>query len=108
MATQRQRSARSASPSVHRSVAPIPGQKNTFVAVKTAPVAQSGVDSDQRESLREVSRKSMFQRKVNDVLKLPNGYLNAAVLIIRWDESIDDFEGHTEEVSGISGIERMQ
>jgi hypothetical protein len=50
----------------------------------------------------------MFQRKVNDVLKLPNGYLNAAVLIIRWDESIDDFEGHTEEVSGISGIERMQ
>jgi hypothetical protein len=50
----------------------------------------------------------MFQRKVNDVLKLPNGYLNAAVLIIRWDESIDDFEGHTGEVSGISGIERMQ
>jgi hypothetical protein len=28
-----------------------------------------------------------------------NTYVKIAVLIIRWDESLDDFQGHTEEVS---------
>jgi hypothetical protein len=62
-------------------------------------VPQSEAEGEQRESLREPIRQALFQRKSNKALKLPNGYLKVAVLIIRWDKSIDDFKGHTEEVS---------
>jgi hypothetical protein len=62
-------------------------------------VPQPEAEGEQRESLREPIRQALFQRKSNKALKLPNGYLKVAVLIIRWDKSIDDFKGHTEEVS---------
>jgi hypothetical protein len=78
-----------------------PVRKNVIAVsvLESGSVPQPGVDNDQRESLRESVRQSLFQTKSNKALKLPNGYLKVAVLIIRWDKSIDDFEGHTEEVS---------
>lgn len=61
--------------------------------------AQSGVKTERGESLRESVRQALFQATSNKALQLPSGYLKVAVLIIRWDESIDDFkEKHTEEV----------
>lgn len=49
----------------------------------------------QKESVRQ----AWFQSEANDVLQVPNGYLKVTVLIIRWDESIDEFKGHEQEVS---------
>lgn len=49
---------------------------------------------------REPIRQALFQRSLEQALQLPPGYSKVAVLIIRWDESIDDFkERHTKEVS---------
>jgi hypothetical protein len=46
----------------------------------------------------DLQRRSWFQDKVDTVIGKANGYLHVAVLMIRWDESIDDFVRHTEEV----------
>jgi hypothetical protein len=54
-------------------------------------------EKDQIEP-REPTRQALFLNASNRALNLPNGYLKVEVLIIRWDESIDDFKGHTEEV----------
>jgi hypothetical protein len=47
----------------------------------------------------ECDRQAHFQNVSNGILGTPNGYREVEVLIIRWDESIDQFKGHTEEVS---------
>jgi hypothetical protein len=49
--------------------------------------------------LEERDRQAHFQNVSNGILGTPNGYQEVGVLIIRWDESIDQFKGHTEEVS---------
>lgn len=53
---------------------------------------------DQKDNKREAERLNLFQTTCNKALKIPNGYVKVAVLILRWDEKIDDFPGHTEEV----------
>lgn len=50
------------------------------------------------ELKREAARRALFQKESNEVLDMPNGYRKVEVLIVRWDESIDDFEGHGAEV----------
>jgi hypothetical protein len=50
---------------------------------------------------REAENQALFQRTSNDILEIPDSYFKVAVLIIRWDESIDDLKGHTEEVSDV-------
>lgn len=47
----------------------------------------------------ESERQKGFQDQVDSVLGKANGYFHVAVLIIRWHEHIDDFPGHSEEVS---------
>jgi hypothetical protein len=78
--------------------------KNTTGLAYSRPIAQSVAEVDQQGPQREPIRQALFQKKCNDTLKLPNGYLNVAVLIIRWDESIDDLPGHTEEVGNKTEI----
>jgi hypothetical protein len=50
------------------------------------------------EFKREADRRILFQKVANGILGSPNGYRKVEVLIIRWDESIDEFKGHTQEV----------
>jgi hypothetical protein len=50
------------------------------------------------ELKREADRQTLFQKVANGILGSPNGYREVEVLIIRWDESIDQFKGHTQEV----------
>jgi hypothetical protein len=50
------------------------------------------------ELKREADRQTLFQKVANGILGSPNGYRQVEVLIIRWDESIDQFDGHTPEV----------
>jgi hypothetical protein len=50
------------------------------------------------ELKREAERQTLFHKVANGILGSPNGYREVEVLIIRWDESIDQFEGHTQEV----------
>lgn len=86
---------------------PFPAEphKNLHVDAESDYVPQPSLERDHRHSQltvkpeREPVRQALFQRKSNAALKLPNGYVKVAVLIIRWDHSIDGFEGHTEEVS---------
>jgi hypothetical protein len=99
MAIQRQPAVRPAhSGQVQRPPSTKPSKKNTGATTSGGLGFQSGSDIDQRETQREAVRQAIFQRRSNNALKLPNGYLKVAALIIRWDEKIDDFKGHTEEV----------
>jgi hypothetical protein len=52
----------------------------------------------EEEKPRELSRQTLPQQVSEQVLSIPHGYQKVAVLIIRWDEKIDDFAGHNEEV----------
>lgn len=54
---------------------------------------------------REPIRQALFQRSLEQALQLSPGYSKVAVLIIRWDESIDDFnERHTKEIARLQKI----
>ena len=58
------------------------------------------ITPDDKEQLKESERQAWFQNAVNEKLKIPNGYFNVAVLVIRWAEDIDGFrEGHNKEAS---------
>jgi hypothetical protein len=87
-----------ASLNAHRDPSLKHSRKNTAGVTDDRTIPQPAAESDQRIQQREPTRQTLFQKKCNDTLELPNGYLKVAVLIIRWDESIDDFKGHTEEV----------
>lgn len=64
-----------------------------------APLCPPEDEDAKRELKKESERQTWFQNEANDTLKIPNGYLKVSVLIIRWHEDIDEFEGHNEEVS---------
>ncbi|KAI4928211.1 uncharacterized protein J4E92_005695 [Alternaria infectoria] len=58
------------------------------------------------EESRDALRQAIFQKTANEALKIPNGYLKVAVKIIRWNENIDDFKGHTQEIARLERIFR--
>ena len=111
MATQHQPAVRPAHPttlpSLRRLSSAKASRKHSAAIAEGGTTPQAGVENDQEESQREPVRQAVFQRRSNQALKLPNGYLKVAVLIIRWDESIDDFKGHTEEVSRAANAESL-
>lgn len=103
MATQRQPNARHLLPTCSiptRSPPPsdMPGQIPS-IAVQDLPILEPGEDGAKQELQRESERQAWFQNESNVHLNIPNGYEKVAVLIIRWDDSIDEFKGHEEEVS---------
>jgi hypothetical protein len=55
---------------------------------------------------REDERQKLFDSESNEVLNIPNGYREAEVLIVRWDEELDEFVGHTKEVSEQKGCSK--
>lgn len=68
------------------------------VMVEDIVVQQPDDPMQAQELAREAARQTLFQKTSNGVLEVPNGYRKVEVTIIRWHESVDDFEGHTEEV----------
>jgi hypothetical protein len=74
------------------------------------PVFEDGItlnpgdEVTKAELKREADRQTLFQKIVNDQLGSPNGYRKVEVLIIRWDQSIDQFKGHTQEVRTSQGF----
>jgi hypothetical protein len=40
-----------------------------------------------------------FQNAISTELNIPDGYLKASALIIKWHKNLDQFSGHDEEVS---------
>ncbi|KAF2684475.1 hypothetical protein K458DRAFT_302466 [Lentithecium fluviatile CBS 122367] len=72
---------------------------------RTAPlIATPAISVLQPGDERESERQAWFQNVSNDILKIPNGYLKVAVLIIRWDREIDEFKGHDEEIARLESI----
>ncbi|KAI4922709.1 hypothetical protein J4E90_001142 [Alternaria incomplexa] len=72
-------------------------------------VAQSGAllrPGDDAVALkREAERRTLFQKTSNNALDIPNGYRKVEVLILRWDESIDEFkDGHNKEVQRLKWL----
>ncbi|KAF2125114.1 hypothetical protein P153DRAFT_434790 [Dothidotthia symphoricarpi CBS 119687] len=52
-----------------------------------------------REKEKEAEYATCFENVVKAELDIPNGYAKVVVLIIRWDDEIDDFkEGHDKEI----------
>lgn len=89
----------SASPSFRKPLVTKSSRRNSTVIAERGTIPQLGDHNDQQELKREPERQALFRNAANKALHLPNGYLKVAVLIIRWDETIDDFKGHTKEVS---------
>ncbi|KAL5119188.1 hypothetical protein ACEQ8H_002896 [Pleosporales sp. CAS-2024a] len=67
-------------------------------------------DDDATKRLgRDAEWRTLFSRVVNDKLGVPNGYKKVEVLLIRWDEKIDDQEfqvGHGKEIKRLHDIFR--
>jgi hypothetical protein len=72
-------------------VAPVPVDDLTFIDAHD--------EEAKKELSHEAERRTLFQNISNGILQIPNGYRKVEVLIIRWDESVDQFEGHKQEVS---------
>ena len=65
----------------------------------TVPSQACVIKTDDVEKKQEIERKALFENTVNEKLNIPTGYFNVAVLIIRWNENVNEFgEGHSEEV----------
>lgn len=69
------------------------------VTVDDLTFLDPGDEEAKRELNREAERRTLFQNVSNGILQIPNGYRKVEVLIIRWDESVDEFKGHEQEVS---------
>jgi hypothetical protein len=73
-------------------------RQNSPTVVETGALLHPGDDAV--ELKREATRRTLFQKTSNNVLDIPNGYRKVEVLILRWDESIDEFnKGHNQEVT---------
>ncbi|CAN9136467.1 unnamed protein product [Alternaria alternata] len=80
-------------------------RKNTPMIPDDAAAVQSArKEEEEMERKRDAVRQAIFQEASDEALEIPLGYLNVAVKIIRWDESIDDFKGHTEEIERLQSI----
>ncbi|PSN69311.1 hypothetical protein BS50DRAFT_572468 [Corynespora cassiicola Philippines] len=72
------------------------------------------IDQEDYVSSPEIPKKKMesesqlwFQNAVNDKLKIPNSYMKVAVLVLRWNNDIDDHaEGHDKELRKLEDLFR--
>jgi hypothetical protein len=67
-------------------------------SVENPTVLRPDDDDATKRLERDAERRTLFERVVNDKLGVPSGYKKVEVLLLRWDEKIDDFEGHGKEV----------
>jgi hypothetical protein len=72
-------------------------RQNSPIVIETTTSLRPSDDAE--ELKREAARRTLFQKISNNQFDIPNGYRKVEVLILRWDESIDDFgKGHNQEV----------
>jgi hypothetical protein len=105
MAAQRQSNARpvhTKTTETCQSPKPInPSRQNSIVvpvAVDDLTYLDPCDEEAKKELNREAERRTLFQNVSNGILEIPNGYRKVEVLIIRWDESVDEFKDHKQEV----------
>lgn len=75
-----------------------PSRQNSTTVGDDVAILRPGDEKAKAELKREAERQTRFQKVSNEILDIPSGYRKVEVLIIRWDESIDEFKGHKEEV----------
>ncbi|CAN9324166.1 unnamed protein product [Alternaria alternata] len=70
-------------------------RQNSPIVIETTTSLRPSDDAE--ELKREAARRTLFQKISNNQFDIPNGYRKVEVLILRWDESIDDFgKGHNQ------------
>jgi len=62
------------------------------------PTATASIVPEDIEAQKKADKQQCFQMAMNQKMDLPVGYSKVSVLIIRWDESIDQLP-HTQEAS---------
>ncbi|KAF9694248.1 hypothetical protein EKO04_007776 [Ascochyta lentis] len=67
-------------------------------------VLYPGDEASTRELDREVKRRAAFEKVSNKIYKVPDYYRKVEVLIIRWEESIDEFKEHNDEINRLKLI----
>jgi hypothetical protein len=91
-----------APPPFHDPMAPALSRQSSVPAVTVSQdvdILQPETEETKRVLKREDERQKLFDKVSNTILDIPNGYCKVEVLIIRWDESIDEFKDHDKEVS---------
>lgn len=73
-------------------------RQNSSAIVEDEAILHVDDDKAKERLKREAERQAIFNKASNDRLGIPNGYRKVEVLLIRWDESIDEFKAHGEEV----------
>ncbi|KAH3915673.1 hypothetical protein HBI56_146780 [Parastagonospora nodorum] len=86
------------------SVLPQQGSTPQAIVSQDMNVLGPADDDTKRVLKREDERQKRFDKMSNTVLDIPNGYRKVEVLIIRWDESIDEFKGHGKEIERLQTI----
>jgi hypothetical protein len=76
----------------------------------TSPRQRSSYTArEEAEKKAELQRRTWFENGMRRTFKIPSGYVTIAVLVIRWDDAVDDYkEGHNREVwlsGAVSAIE---
>jgi hypothetical protein len=83
------------------------GMRETFKIPSGYVTVAESIDAETKPWMREDSKIQMwFENGMRRAFKIPSGYITIAVLVIRWDDAIDDYkEGRNREV-WLSGVVR--
>lgn len=77
------------------------GQPITTRLVQVVPDPASVIKTVSEEAqTEEVQMQVCFQNAISKEMNIPDGYLKVAVLMLRWDRSLDQFQEHDREVRG--------
>ena len=57
-----------------------------------------GEEAQTEAQTEEVQMQVFFQNAISKEMNIPDGYLKVAVLMLRWDRSLDQFPEHDREV----------
>ncbi|KAL1606519.1 hypothetical protein SLS60_003924 [Paraconiothyrium brasiliense] len=80
-------------------------RQNSATLADSVAILRPDDEAIKEELKREAERQTLFQKVSNFKLDAPNGYRKVEVLIIRWDESIDnEHKGHGEEIDRLQNI----
>ena len=68
-----------------------------FVQVVPGPASVIKTVGEEAQT-EEVQMQVCFQNAISKEMNIPDGYLKVAVLMLRWDRSLDQFPEHDREV----------
>lgn len=68
-----------------------------FVQVMPGPASEIKTAGEEAQT-EEVQMQVCFQNAISKEMDIPDGYLKVAVLMLRWDRSLDQFPEHDREV----------